>query len=1167
MKKTILFLMGFAGLATSAMQIAVSDPRVEGDVMVVPCSVTDLSEPVTLTLQLGAAAPKEGEPTLNAVVATCEVDANGVCEFCTPVTLGTKIVCRVEASDGTVSSERRLTVPDSAAYTWKPNGDGLWSDPTMWTCSANDGLRRLGYPSYGSRFDIYGNQTDVIRVDAAYTDLQGNGTLGWGGANITFIGTVPGACIGTSGFKDGQYDDIQVTLDGVAFPDLGTWHVKNRSSLVMRNGASIVTRWEVWVEGTDASMFVGPDCRVAVSVAEPYHALRVKGQNARLVVEGGSIDAFKVERDGADSITLQDGATLTERRDVPLVNVSFDANGGVLEDVVRTVRYGERLAQNCNLYPSDLRDNFTSLNMMRLEDNTLNLSFAEGQTAGQWCNFWTKNSPYVKIDSRYTYVLEFLELEGTVGSLNIGRTGGYSQATQHIQLEGKGAGEVRAGVTPAVKTFVLRGLPQDPEGVDFNMLDRAYLNLAARGTSACRLKLRVSLFSGTSVTEENFSYVAPYRAVARALPVPTREGFVFEGWRTPDGRPVVDDTRVTWVTEQTLVAAWTDLGIAITGADRPRVGKPLTASSAYATLRDGANVSWKWFRRDVHGVLETTPIAEGDTYVPTTDDYEHGLRAVLYVDGTRLGAKEIWFSKLPVVYLDTDDGQSVTVKTDYKPGWIRIQGNETFKQQCDLKMEIKGRGNSSWGFPKKPYKLKLDKKTDLFGYGKNKHWVLIANFLDEALVRNKLAYDLARDLGQTAMGSEYVDVVFNGAYAGNYLLCEHIRVDANRVDVFDWEGYAEDNGGTAEDLAWIDPKTTDITGGYLWELSDEFDEVSKFMTEAGLKVMLNKPEFLSTNPAMMDWCSNFWETVTAGWKSPIGEAPNGQNYLDLVDVESMAAYLLVQDGFGNNDASYKSRYCYKDVGGKAKFGPVWDFDWGCGASVVNKDNHSAWILAKGWGEACFYSEWVDDPWFCLKMWELYTKHRTRIQSILTRIDAAHDYLRESGDADDRRWHAERTAWHAGRTSTKQGYEGDIQRFRTWMANRLAWFDAQFASLDTLVQSLCTGNSAERVEADDRLRITVDERGFHAVVTDARVAAVDVRVNGRIYLRNVPVVNQACSFRVDLPTLNVERGRFALVELIGRTSTGEFARKSGNLVLRNYIVLSPGAYWGTRILIR
>ena len=154
MKKTILFLMGLAGLATSAMQIAVSDPRVEGDVMVVPCSVTDLSEPVTLTLQLGAAAPKEGEPTLNAVVATREVGANGAYEFRAPVTLGTKVVCRVEAADGTVSSERRLTVPDSAAYTWKPNGDGLWSDPTMWTCSANDGLRRLGYPSYGSRFDI-----------------------------------------------------------------------------------------------------------------------------------------------------------------------------------------------------------------------------------------------------------------------------------------------------------------------------------------------------------------------------------------------------------------------------------------------------------------------------------------------------------------------------------------------------------------------------------------------------------------------------------------------------------------------------------------------------------------------------------------------------------------------------------------------------------------------------------------------------------------------------------------------------------------------------------------------------------------------------------------------------------------------------------------------------
>ena len=38
-------------------------------------------------------------------------------------------------------------------------------------------------------------------------------------------------------------------------------------------------------------------------------------------------------------------------------------------------------------------------------------------------------------------------------------------------------------------------------------------------------------------------------------------------------------------------------------------------------------------------------------------------------------------------------------------------------------VEIKGRGNSTWGQPKRPYQIKYDQKTDLFGLGASKKWV------------------------------------------------------------------------------------------------------------------------------------------------------------------------------------------------------------------------------------------------------------------------------------------------------------------------------------------------------------------------------------------------------------------------------------------------------------
>ncbi len=38
-----------------------------------------------------------------------------------------------------------------------------------------------------------------------------------------------------------------------------------------------------------------------------------------------------------------------------------------------------------------------------------------------------------------------------------------------------------------------------------------------------------------------------------------------------------------------------------------------------------------------------------------------------------------------------------------------------------LSMDIRGRGNTSWGADKKPYKIKLDEKTKILGMGRNKH--------------------------------------------------------------------------------------------------------------------------------------------------------------------------------------------------------------------------------------------------------------------------------------------------------------------------------------------------------------------------------------------------------------------------------------------------------------
>lgn len=278
---------------------------------------------------------------------------------------------------------------------------------------------------------------------------------------------------------------------------------------------------------------------------------------------------------------------------------------------------------------------------------------------------------------------------------------------------------------------------------------------------------------------------------------------------------------------------------------RPRVGKALAVSAGSFAGLSRPFESVAWYRGTAQKAYAAGPIAETASYKPVADDYEHWLRVIARRDGAVAFEREFYFSTLPVLYLTTNDGQTPTPEKETHKGWVTVQGNEEFKAGYDGKMEIKVRGNTTSTLPKKPWKLKLDKKAEMCGIAKSKHWVLLANYYDESAMRNKLAYDFANEIGSLGMKSDWVECVLNGQWQGLYQLCEHIRIDKNRVNVFNWEDEAEVRGveNGDKDFSWV-TEQDDISGGYLFESSDEYDELSKFKIWSGnlmLPVMVNSP--------------------------------------------------------------------------------------------------------------------------------------------------------------------------------------------------------------------------------------------------------------------------------------------------------------------------------------
>ena len=193
----------------------------------------------------------------------------------------------------------------------------------------------------------------------------------------------------------------------------------------------------------------------------------------------------------------------------------------------------------------------------------------------------------------------------------------------------------------------------------------------------------------------------------------------------------------------------------------------------------------------------------------------------------------IYSSDIPSIHISTDSG---TMDRVYRDIYCKETGYITILQDNQLiyegKLEyIKGRGNYTWTRVKKPFNIKLQEKGNLLGFGEAKKWCLLANYLDDTLLKNQFGYALAESMGiQYTPDSKVVDLYINNEYIGNYTLTERIEINEHRVDITNLEDLNElANEDTViksaklnktERMKWAElPNSPSvITGGYLLEL-------------------------------------------------------------------------------------------------------------------------------------------------------------------------------------------------------------------------------------------------------------------------------------------------------------------------------------------------------------
>lgn len=206
---------------------------------------------------------------------------------------------------------------------------------------------------------------------------------------------------------------------------------------------------------------------------------------------------------------------------------------------------------------------------------------------------------------------------------------------------------------------------------------------------------------------------------------------------------------------------------------------------------------------------------------------------------------------------------------------------------------MRGRGNTTWHLPKKPYVLKFEQPQEFLNLPKGRKWVLLANYRDQTLMRNAFAFEMAKNTSLSWTPScDYVELVLNGAHQGNYLLCEGISLEEQKLG--------------AKDIVIL-------------EFDRYYNGKERFLSKRK-QMPVNIKESRSIQVAEIEAYIDTVECILYDTCSYAIE--------DYLNLESFADYFLVYEVMGNSEIRWpKSAFMNKKVKGKLNAGPVWDFDW------------------------------------------------------------------------------------------------------------------------------------------------------------------------------------------------------------------------------------------------
>jgi hypothetical protein len=406
-------------------------------------------------------------------------------------------------------------------------------------------------------------------------------------------------------------------------------------------------------------------------------------------------------------------------------------------------------------------------------------------------------------------------------------------------------------------------------------------------------------------------------------------------------------------------------------------------------------------------------------------------------------------SNLPIVIITTDinpatslpyeivDDPDVfgTMKIIKRPNGSRnylTDQNTAALLNYNGRLSIQIRGSSSQDLPKKGYKvttLLADNVTNnnvpLLGMPAENDWILNGLAFDPSLMRDYLAYNLSRQMGNYAPRTQYCEVLINGEYKGLYLLQEKIKADSNRVNILE--------------ITTTDISGDNLTGGYITKADKTtggdpvaWTTIAYNGQDVNYIHDLPKPEDVTTEQDNYIYTqfTNLQTALTGNNMTLL----NG--YPARIDIPSFVDFMISNDFAANADGYQLSTYFHKDRKGKLRAGPIWDFNLTWGNDLfqygLDRSKYYTWQFLNGDNEGSkFWRDLFDNAKFKCYLSKRFNQLIQANQPLNTAvlntfIDNTVTLISEAKVRENQKW------------NTIPNYALEIANLKAFISNRTNW---------------------------------------------------------------------------------------------------------------------------------